>query len=171
MALSDLKEKIEELVNHKVKSGWSENVRYMDTGQPIAQVALWQEYGTNTIPPRPFIRPALIEHKKDWTGSAKILAKRYFNDDIKLQAVFDGAGTEIVGDIRNSLDELPEDLSEITLLLRRWKDEGLVINKTTVERARQTLINNPAEPLSTRRSALNDTGQMRDSLDSTMVDS
>ena len=170
MALSELKKKIEELISHKVKSGWSANVRYMDTGESIAQVALWQEYGTGTIPPRPFIRPALAEHKKDWTRAAKILAKRYVNDSAELQAVYDGTGTLIVGDIRKSLDDLPEDLSKITLLLRRWKDEGYTINKSMVEKARQTLITNPNEPLSTRRSALNDTGQMRDSLDSTMVD-
>ncbi|CEF54621.1 HK97-gp10 family putative phage morphogenesis protein [Acetobacter ghanensis] len=62
-ALKQLQEKIGQGAH--VRSGFLENATYPD-GTPVAQVAYWDEYGTKTAPPRPFMRTAIANNKGDW---------------------------------------------------------------------------------------------------------
>ena len=54
-----------------VKVGFFSTARYED-GTPVAAVAAWNEFGTETIPERPFFRNALAESER---GVSNILAK------------------------------------------------------------------------------------------------
>ena len=54
-----------------VKVGFFSTARYED-GTPVAAVAAWNEFGTKTIPERPFFRNALAESER---GVSNILAK------------------------------------------------------------------------------------------------
>jgi len=55
-------------------------------------------------------------------------------------------------------------LSRVTLLLRKWRDEGREINKSTVEAARRELANNPNVAVSSNITPLDDTGYLMASL-------
>ena len=54
-----------------VKVGFFSTPKYQD-GTPVAAVAAWNEFGTKTIPERPFFRNALAESER---GVSNILAK------------------------------------------------------------------------------------------------
>jgi len=55
------------LNNKRVKAGWFPSSQYPGTNEPVAAVALVQEFGDpiNHIPPRPFMRPAAERAKKE----------------------------------------------------------------------------------------------------------
>lgn len=55
----------------KVRVGIIEQANYEGSdGESVAQVAFWNEYGTATIPPRPFFRNTIAEHKDEWPKQA-----------------------------------------------------------------------------------------------------
>lgn len=48
-----------------ITAGFYKGSLYSD-GTPIAQVAFWNEFGTETSPPRAFMRRTVKENKKKW---------------------------------------------------------------------------------------------------------
>ena len=48
-----------------LRAGFLETAKYPD-GTPVAQVALWNDAGTETSPPRAFFRQTIAEHGKSW---------------------------------------------------------------------------------------------------------
>lgn len=55
----------------KVRVGIIEQANYDGSdGESVAQVAFWNEYGTATVPPRPFFRNTIAEHKDEWPKQA-----------------------------------------------------------------------------------------------------
>ena len=65
--LDKVRKKLEKRLNPKLELevGFFESATYKD-GTKVAQVAYWNEYGTPTIPPRPFFRDAIKEKSKEW---------------------------------------------------------------------------------------------------------
>lgn len=47
------------------KVGWFESAAY-PSGTPVAYVATIHEFGTDRIPARPFMRPAVADHGQEW---------------------------------------------------------------------------------------------------------
>lgn len=66
--------------NKVVRVGFFETAKYANTkgeGLPVAQVAAWNEYGTENIPPRPFFRTTIRENKDKWIKAVPHLAKQH----------------------------------------------------------------------------------------------
>lgn len=166
MSLKDVKDKLNQLAKTKVKAGWFSKHKYPD-GTPIAYVATIQEYGYHgggvNIPPRPFMRPAEADHKKEWAMLSGRVASNYLagksglDTDIVGESMVDGIAKAIISGSHTPL-------SQITLLLRKWRKEGTTINKSTVEQARRQLAEHPETPVSANSTPLHDTGAMLISL-------
>lgn len=164
MSLKDFATKIKQLDKVNVKSGWFKDSRYPD-GTPVAYVATIHEYGVVAggvhIPPRPFMRPAEADHKKQW---GRFLAKQsadYLTHDRDIESEFAPVGQMIQQDIEDKIiNGSHAPLSPITLLLRKWRDDGKKITKSTVEEARRYLEKNPNATLSKNIDPLRDTGLM-----------
>ena len=62
-----IKKRLEQRLNAKLQLevGFFSTAKY-STGEYVAQVAYWNEYGTTLSPPRPFFRNAIKEHTKKW---------------------------------------------------------------------------------------------------------
>lgn len=85
------------------------------------------------IPPRPFFRPAIAEHKKEWSEIVRLTMKRGGTVEDALEAV----GLQMQGDIRDAMDAVVDPpLADMTIAMRKARG------------------NNNAKPL-------NDTGYMR----------
>lgn len=167
MSLKNLASIISKLDKTSVEVGWFETSEY-DDGTPAAYVAAIQEWGyqgggTN-IPPRPFLRPAQADHAKDWAQRAKIEAQQVILGKEGMDVAVAKLGTEIEGDVLEAIIAPHQPLSRITLLLRKWRDEGIEINKSTVERARRELEKNPNIAVSKNQKPLDDTNYMISSL-------
>lgn len=62
-ALDQLQKKLGEGAH--VRVGFLEGAKYPD-GTQVAQVAYWDEFGTKTAPPRPFMRNTIANNKAGW---------------------------------------------------------------------------------------------------------
>lgn len=65
--LDKIKKKLEKRLNAKLQLevGFFSTAKY-STGEYVAQVAYWNEYGTTLSPPRPFFRNAIKDKSKEW---------------------------------------------------------------------------------------------------------
>lgn len=90
---SDIQKSINAMYTHEARVGWFEKDVYPETGEPVASVAVKQEFGFVTqlpgtnkvaiVPPRPFIRPAITKNKS--------LIDKYIDNNFK--KVLDGSNT------------------------------------------------------------------------------
>lgn len=110
-----------ELAKLKAFVGWLESAKYGD-GIPVAGVAATQEYGTDTIPPRSFIRTTMADKKDQWLklleqGAKAILAGRETAD-----SVMEKLGLLAAGQVKTAISEVTEPpLKEKTIENRQRK--------------------------------------------------
>jgi len=167
MSLKDLQKKVKALSKVKVDTGWFESSRYPN-GTPAAYVATIQEYGYQgggvNIPPRPFMRPAEADNGVKWIKRAQVNADKFLKNEMSIEASSNQLGMQVQNDILDKLVGPHAPLSRITLLLRKWRDEGIEINKSTVERARREIAKNPNIQVSSNTKPLDDTNYLITSL-------
>ena len=90
----------------EVKVGFLEGATYPD-GTPVPMVAAIQEYGTSTIPSRPFFRTMIAEKSASWGDSIAALAKANDYDMQKTMASMgEGIGNQLQASI-NAFNSVP----------------------------------------------------------------
>ena len=68
----------------------------------VAQVAYWNEYGTATIPARPFFRNTIAEKQDEWADNAASILQHTDGDvGMALALIGDGVKDDIVETIQN----------------------------------------------------------------------
>lgn len=72
-------------------------------GTPVAQSASAQEYGTRTIPARPFMRPTFAEHQTDWATKTQKLLR---NAPHASQAVLNQLAPAIISALHTKIDTI-----------------------------------------------------------------
>ena len=88
-----------------VKVGFFSTARYED-GTPVAAVAAWNEFGTETIPERPFFRNALAESER---SVGRILQAGLDTKKMVVDEQLAGrVGTHVQGRIQDSITSLKE---------------------------------------------------------------
>lgn len=98
-----------------VKAGVLSDATYADELN-VATVAFWNEYGTRSAPPRPFMRNAIAENKDKWR---EILLSLLKANEYDIKQVLTMLGEEMAGDIRQSLlSGAFEANTDATLLLK-----------------------------------------------------
>lgn len=71
-------------------------------GVSVAQVAYWNEYGTATIPARPFFRNTIAEKQDEWADNAASILQHADGDVGKALALIgEGVKDDIVETIQN----------------------------------------------------------------------
>lgn len=56
----------------RLRVGFIDSATYPD-GQNVATVAFWNEYGTEKIPPRPFMRTTIAQNRENWVEMVRKL--------------------------------------------------------------------------------------------------
>ena len=85
MSLVDRLKKIAEQKTISARVGIIEPMTYPD-GELVAQVGYWNEYGTETIPPRPFFRTA-VENNRDKLGPMFVRAVQKHEPETAMRMV------------------------------------------------------------------------------------
>lgn len=121
-----------------VQAGFLEGAQAYGSGISTAAVAAIQEYGAPKagIPPRPFFRTMIAKESPNWPETMAELLKVYDYDSAR---VLDNMGAEMVGQLKQSINELmsPE-LSPVTLMLRKMiGPNGVVKGYWQVKEARE----------------------------------
>lgn len=103
-AWKNLEDKIKQKMALKV--GWFPNAKYRGDGEktknvPVAMVAVVQEFGEGNVPPRPFMRPAAINHSEEW---AQKFARDIKNGQLKY--ALNNLGFMVEGDIRKEISNV-----------------------------------------------------------------
>lgn len=127
--LDELERRVKD--GHEVRVGFLEGATYPD-GTPVAAVAAWQEFGTKTIPPRPFFRNMIKAKSPGWGATAAQLLKANGYDVEKTLGLM---GLGIRSQLQASIIELlSPPLSAVTLMLRKMRaeDPDLVVTGATV---------------------------------------
>lgn len=98
-AIRDIERKAQQGAHTRV--GFLEGQTYPD-GTSVAQVAAWDEFGTKTSPPRPFMRDTIAEHKDEWAGDLKKIIKK---NDYDVHQCMDVMGYIISSQMRDQIQE------------------------------------------------------------------
>lgn len=109
-----------QLDSKQLKVGFIDGATHTETGQSIAQIAAWNEYGqpANNQPPRPFFRNAIAEHQEEWSRAIA----RGLRDGFGVDQVLEIVGAQIQGDVQLSISTLMEPkLSDATLHIRKTR--------------------------------------------------
>lgn len=171
MALSDLLKRVQELSATKVQVGWFPSSQYED-GTKVAEVAIWQEFGTKTAPARPFMRPTVANESGNWGKSMAPDVKDFISGNESVNDLYSKVGLVVEGDIIKTIALITEPpLTDTTLLLRRWRNEGRMIDKSVVIEAYLAVTSGNPPSLSTNTKPLNDTGYMISTLTHEVVSS
>lgn len=103
-----------------LRLGFLEDATY-PTGEKVAQVAFWNEYGTQTSPPRPFFRNFIADHKGEWGNDLGKLMRIRNNDVYECLHVM---GIRMKGQLEQQIvDTDAPALSPVTIMLRKIRSE------------------------------------------------
>ena len=105
----------------KVRVGIFESAKYAD-GLPVAAAAFWNEYGTVSIPPRPFFRNTIAAHRHEWPQQAAAILRQ--NGDVRQTLALMGEG--IKGQIAESIQNLHEPANAPATVRKKGFDKPLI---------------------------------------------
>lgn len=130
MTLEGIVEAMQGLSDVRGKVGWFAGSSYPD-GPPVALVAATQEYGTGSIPPRPFMRPTIQQEKTVWAkgfadGTRAVLKGRFTSEQVMEQVAGRAAG-----DVRKAITEVVSPPLNEKTVAARMRKRGLPVEKAT----------------------------------------
>ena len=109
----DLKEELQSVKG--ARAGYFKNQAYPD-GLQIAENALIQEYGTEKIPPRPFLRNAFEKGKKRWHKHIKENLDPTVSGKKTLKNIMQEVALDVQAEIIRSIDSnIPPPNAESTI--------------------------------------------------------
>ena len=103
----DAEKRLRELEGLTLDVGWNEGNRY-DDNTPVAAIAEIHEYGAPAagIPPRPFIRPAIINHGGEWGKNISKGCKAVMNGRVSPKDMLLAVGSVISADIQTAIRDV-----------------------------------------------------------------
>lgn len=167
-ALNAINLKLQEMQGYNAKVGWFESAVYED-GAPVASVAAIQEFGSTkrSIPPRPFMRPAVDENHKDWSEMAKEDAKKIIEGEMTPEDAMQKLGLVAQGAVSENIATLTSPpLSPITLGVRKYKEDGKEVTGATIGQIAKELADGTLDISGVSTKPLEDTGYMSATLTS-----
>lgn len=73
-----------------------------DNNIPMVQIASWNEFGTETIPPRPFMRNSIRNNRKKWI---KLYRDRIIRNKLNINRSSNYIANIMVVDVKTSIDK------------------------------------------------------------------
>lgn len=108
----------------KVRVGIIEQANYEGSdGESVAQVAFWNEYGTATIPPRPFFRNTIAEHKDEWPKQAAEMLEANGGD---VRQTLELMGEGVKGQIVETIQDFREPPNAAATVKKKGFDKPLI---------------------------------------------
>lgn len=108
----------------KVRVGIIEQANYEGSdGESVAQVAFWNEYGTATIPPRPFFRNTIAEHKDEWPKQAAEMLEANGGD---VRKTLELMGEGVKGQIVETIQAFREPPNAAATVKKKGSDKPLI---------------------------------------------
>lgn len=132
----DLKEELQSVKG--ARAGYYKNQAYPD-GLQIAENALIQEYGTDRIPPRPFLRNAFEKGKKRWEKHIKENLDPTLSGKKTLKKIMQEVALDVQGEIVRSIDSsIPPPNAPSTIM--RKKSSHTLIDSGTLRSSVHSMV-------------------------------
>jgi hypothetical protein len=112
---------IKKMAKKILKVGYFDGDKYND-GTDVAYVASIHEYGTRTIPARPFFRPTIAANQKKWEG----LFAQAIKKGLGTQKAFDIVGNVASGDVAQSIKNITTPKLSVNTVSRKGFSKPLV---------------------------------------------
>lgn len=117
-----LKQAVDKAASGTVRVGIIESQTYPN-GESVAQVAYWNEYGTATIPARPFFRNTIAERQGEWADKAASILQHTDGDVGRALALI---GEGVKGDIVETIQNFTEPPNADSTVKRKGFDKPLI---------------------------------------------
>lgn len=131
-AFEALDVKLKQLQGYEGRTGFFSTEHYPD-GTPVAYVAAIQELGYGPIPPRPFMRPAVVKNKTKWKDVAAQMAKSILAGQRTGQEGMEVIAKVAAEDVKQSIQDVTSPpLTPLTLWLRYYRRQGKKITGSFV---------------------------------------
>lgn len=119
-----------------VRVGFFPQSRY-DGGTSVAQVARYNEFGLG-VPARPFMRPAVFEHKADLTNNLHKRYRQAIRDNQDTMMVLENFGKDVAGLIREQIANTYEPPNAPSTIKRKGantplRDTRLMLNSVSYQ--------------------------------------
>ena len=109
LGLRHIERELRKLDGKEISAGILRDAGNYDKGQSIADVAIWNEYGTSRIPSRPFVRIASDENRKAWEN----LSVKCVNKIISGSGTADETGNTIGQRMKEDIKKVIGDKSKL----------------------------------------------------------
>ena len=131
-----LRQTAAKLDDARARVGWFPSARY-EGGQPVAGVAMVQEYGSaaRSIPPRAFMRPTVDDKRAEWAQTTANLTRAAAQGKIAPTNVLTGLALAAEGHVRATITKIsdpPLKDSTVAARKRRLASGGAKANPKTV---------------------------------------
>jgi HK97 gp10 family phage protein len=95
-------------------------------GESVAQVAAWNEYGTEDIPERPFLRSTMAKRRKKYTIIMGTIAAAAVEGKASIKAGMARLGELVRSDVRNAIVNWSEPGNSPATIRKKGRDDPLV---------------------------------------------
>ena len=99
---------------------------HYDTGASILEVAIWNNFGTSRIPPRPFMENSSAPLQEMWKKMCKDAQKRINAGEISEETVCKAAALKGESIIRNEIDAIMEPPNSPQTIKRKGSAKPLI---------------------------------------------
>lgn len=102
--LKEITDKLKSLEKSVVKAGLFFDKQLVDTRTTVAEYASYNEYGTATIPSRPFMRITYNENNKKWYDYIARQLYDLIDNKTNVSSILVTVGEMMASDIRNTIN-------------------------------------------------------------------
>ncbi len=161
----DLELKLKELAGYTAKVGWFENAKEED-GTPSASAAVFNEFGHGKVPPRLGMRETVKKNAASWKDFSSKAAKQVLDGKWSGKDATTAIAYQAHKDLYKRINSNPgPPLSELTLALRKKREDGVKITGRVVGETAARLRAGENVALSKNTQTLVDTSRMLNNLD------
>lgn len=124
---SDILNKVKNAKAIAVKVGFLESAAEYPDGTSVVDVAVWNEYGTDKIPSRPFFRQAWNANQEKYKQQLITFYKNYLTSkNVDMDSFFSKLGSDVQQDIMKSIVELREPPNAPATIMAKKSNNPLI---------------------------------------------
>lgn len=103
-----------------------DNEPYDGSGATLAQVATFNEFGTEHIPARPFIRSTFDEQVGEWERLVALVERRLIAGTMSISQALKLLGAKIVADIQAKITDGPHEPNRPSTIAKKGSTSPLI---------------------------------------------
>lgn len=104
----------------------SDSIVVIDENVTVLDVAIWNEFGTENIPERSFLRSAFDKNRKKYEAETKKMLIKIYKSEMGVERALDILGLMIENDIKDMIRNGEFEPNSIATVLRKGSDKPLI---------------------------------------------